>query len=326
MMQGDMDDHTLQAERMNTSASKVVFIAGAGRSGSTLLDMLLGQIDGFCSTGELRFIWDRGIRQNQLCSCEKPFKKCDFWTETIQEAFGGIQNIDYEKFARLRKPSEQDHRLSSWSLRKDSIVLTAPYQDYFEAYQRLYQAILKISGREIIVDSSKNIVHAFNLASVPGIELYTVHLARDSRAVAYSWQRKKVRPEIYWEQRFMGQRGLLKSASRWNRFNVLAHKLRVISKGYTLLKYEDLASNPKGSLLKLLDDLNLPTTDLNFLKGNKASLKTNHMVSGNPMRFMQKEVEIRPDTQWHKDMTKHHKLLVTFLTWPLLLKYGYLKN
>ncbi len=37
---------------------RVLFIAGPGRSGSTLLDLLLGQIDGFTSTGELRLIWN----------------------------------------------------------------------------------------------------------------------------------------------------------------------------------------------------------------------------------------------------------------------------
>jgi hypothetical protein len=164
------------------------------------------------------------------------------------------------------------------------------------------------------------------LATIPGIELFTIHLLRDSRAVAYSWRRKKLRPEIYWQKQFMSQRGILKSASRWNRFNLLAHKLRDASKQYSFLRYEDLASNPQNSLLKLLNDLKLGTAPLDFMDGHKANVETSHTVSGNPMRFERAEINIRPDTQWQVDMTKSDKLLVTFLTWPLLLKYGYLKK
>ena len=35
----------------------IVFIGGAGRSGSTLLEKILGNLDGCFSAGELRFIW-----------------------------------------------------------------------------------------------------------------------------------------------------------------------------------------------------------------------------------------------------------------------------
>jgi hypothetical protein len=288
--------------------------------------MLLGQIDGFCSTGELRFIWDRGFSQNQLCGCGKPFRECEFWIDVVQEAFGGIQNIDPERLAGMRKPAEQAHSASKWSFDNGAMERLAPYEDYFNAYKRLYQAIRKVSGCKIIVDSSKYIAHGFNLATIQELELLTVHLARDSRAVAYSWRRKKVRPEIYWEQQFMSQRGILKSAGRWNRFNLLAHKLQDASEQYTFLRYEDLVSNPKDSLSRLLADLGVEITSLDFLDGSHANLKTSHTVSGNPMRFERKELKIKADTQWKSDMASFQKFMVTVLTWPLLLKYGYFKD
>src|SRR5262249_52127789 len=159
---------------------KVLFIAGSGRSGSTLLDMLLGQIKGFCSTGELRFIWNRGFEENQLCGCGKPFRECEFWTEVVREAFGGFEAVDYVRIEELRKGAE--HYVSN-GLCVQGELLT-PYKDYFEACQKLYQAIQKISGCEFIVDSSKNTAHGFVLMNIPQINLFTVHLIRDSRAVA----------------------------------------------------------------------------------------------------------------------------------------------
>src|SRR6266542_1121845 len=39
----------------------VLFIGGYSRSGSTLLDLLLGQLPGFFSSGELAYIWSHGL-------------------------------------------------------------------------------------------------------------------------------------------------------------------------------------------------------------------------------------------------------------------------
>jgi hypothetical protein len=304
--------------------NKVIFIGGAGRSGSTLLDMLLGQIDGLRSTGELRFIWDRGFGQNQLCGCGKPFKECDFWVDVVKEAFGGFKGIDHARIEALRRPAE--HRVSNGIFTNGASGLLAPYQEYFDACRTLYGAIRKVSGCEYIVDSSKNIVHGFILSNISEIDLFTVHLIRDSRAVAYSWRREKIRPEIHWEQKFMAQRGILKSASRWNSLQMLAQKLRRTSKGYTLLRYEDLVRAPEVSLSKLFADLGVERPSLDFLDGLRANLKTSHTVSGNPVRFTNKEIKIQPDMQWEHAMASPQKWLVTLITWPLLLKYGYLRK
>ena len=48
---------------------RVAYIAGAGRSGSTLLAMMLGTLPGWVSVGELRHLWARGVEENQLCGC-----------------------------------------------------------------------------------------------------------------------------------------------------------------------------------------------------------------------------------------------------------------
>lgn len=308
----------VQASQKNNN---VLFIAGPGRSGSTLLDLLLGQIDDFCSTGELRFIWERGFAENQLCGCGKPFRECEFWTEVVKEAFGGFKRVDHARLEELRRSAER--RVSNGLSPDEAASLLTPYKEYFDAYRNIYAAILEVSGCQFIVDSSKNIANGFLLCGSRGIDLYTVHLVRDSRAVAYSWQRERIRPEIYWERRWMSQRSIFKSATRWNSRNRLAHVLCHISKQYARLRYEDLVSHPKEGLLTLLESLGIKPPSLDFLTDHRAVLKTTHTVSGNPVRFVRQEIQIQPDLQWQRAMAKPQKWLVTLVTLPLLMKYGY---
>ena len=50
-------------------ASHVVYIVGWGRSGSTLLTAVLGELDGAFAAGELRMLWGRGVIGRRLCGC-----------------------------------------------------------------------------------------------------------------------------------------------------------------------------------------------------------------------------------------------------------------
>jgi hypothetical protein len=53
---------------------RVLYIGGLGRSGSTLLDRMIGQLPGFFSAGEIREVWQQGLRENRPCGCGTPFR------------------------------------------------------------------------------------------------------------------------------------------------------------------------------------------------------------------------------------------------------------
>ena len=52
-----------------------------------------------------------------------------------------------------------------------------------------------MSGRSVVIDSSKDPSYAYVLARAPEIDLRVAHTIRDSPAVAYSWAKRVVRPE-----------------------------------------------------------------------------------------------------------------------------------
>ena len=63
---------------------RVLFLAGSGRSGSTLVTTALGQVDGFFAAGELRYLWQRGLVDNRPCGCGRPFRECPVWTAILR--------------------------------------------------------------------------------------------------------------------------------------------------------------------------------------------------------------------------------------------------
>ena len=50
---------------MKSDKIKILYITGWGRSGSTILSMLLGQLDGFFLTGEMYQLWQSGFIDNE---------------------------------------------------------------------------------------------------------------------------------------------------------------------------------------------------------------------------------------------------------------------
>jgi hypothetical protein len=50
----------------------VLYIAGLGRSGSTLIGTMLHNVNGFACLGELQLVWLRGLIQNQPSHLRRP--------------------------------------------------------------------------------------------------------------------------------------------------------------------------------------------------------------------------------------------------------------
>jgi hypothetical protein len=94
------------------------------------------------------------------------------------------------------------------------------------------------------------------------------------------------------------------------------------------LRYEDFASEPFGYLAETLDRVGFGEVDglHGMIRGRRISLATDHSVSGNPSRFRTGTMELRLDEEWKVGMRSADKNVVTALTAPLLLKYGYLKG
>ena len=295
----------------------VLFIVGASRSGSTLLERLLNELPGVTSVGELQRVWRRGFVENQLCSCGQPFHDCPFWGEvrqrlqadgTVTDA-GAVDALSRRTFKTGLQPLPGDEAiLAHWS--------------------RLFGAIAEASGARWLVDSSKDPLYAARLAQLPGFQTRYLHLIRDARAVAYSKMRRRLRPEIHWTEAYMATRSAMSSAGSWNRTHRLAEAARkAVGRPWHRLRYEDLAADPRAALAPLVSALQVPATDadpLAFLGEGVARVGVGHSVSGNPMRFGHGELRVAPDVEWHHAMPWRSRFEVSLRSYVGLRRYGYI--
>ncbi len=310
-------------QQINPSALKnpisLVFIGGFGRSGSTLTDLILGSGSNTVSVGELRYIWERGLRDNQLCGCGEAFHACPFWSEVLNVS--GHANLGEREITRVIELQKKVD-MAKYVPQISGQVKTSSFRHRFDEFSdhlgRLYHAIQQVSGKDIIIDSSKHFSYGYLLSELDQIDVKVVHLIRDSRASAYSWSKKVERPEIHWKKELMPRYSLSHSALEWSLGNLFTEGIKFFSPLYKRYKYEDLMANP-ALFFSMAHDFGVKDI---ALEQGILTPRESHTVAGNPMRF-KKQIEIKADFDWQTKMQASHFRYITALTSAVLLRYGY---
>ncbi|HUZ51857.1 MAG TPA: sulfotransferase [Streptosporangiaceae bacterium] len=315
---------------------RVVYIGGPGRSGSTLVERLLGALPGVCNVGEVVHLWERGLVRGERCGCGVPIRQCPFWREVGEVAFGGWDSFNVPEFLALKQSVDRNRFIPRLLADPDSgrrLFATSATRrsaaEYAAVYARLYRAVRQVSRCTVIVDTSKHASLAFCLRVEPGIDLRVIHLVRDSRAVAYSWTRRVRRPEAAdvagASNQYMANFPAARTAMRWNITNLGFHLLAVRGTPARLMRYEDFIAAPVAGMQELAEFAGVKP-DLSFMTDTGADLGLTHTAGGNPMRFSAGWIEFRRDDDWHAKLRPGARALVTTLTFPLLARYGYLRS
>jgi hypothetical protein len=307
----------------------VIDIVAKGRSGSTLVGLVLGQLPGFVDVGELRYVWTRrlGKAGNVLCGCGTLLTECPFWEQVGDEAFGGWDALDAGHVLRLERAVERERLVPLLLEPRVSRAYEAKLNEYADLLGRLLHGIATVSGARVVVDGSKLLSRALVLRHVRGIDLSFLHMVRDCRGVAFSWSKRVARPETVGTVAYMPRFGPAAVSARWLYHNVGAHLLGLLGQRHAFMRYETFVDDPQRELSRVLTLLGHADSvpNLGFV-GKEMSLKPTHSVWGNPMRLDTRAVAIKLDDQWRRDMSERDRRVVTTLAWPLLYAYGYTRR
>ncbi len=311
---------------MSTERTPVLYVGGLGRSGSTLLNRLLGQVPGHVAVGELVYLWEHSLTRDHECGCGKRFTDCEFWSSVGEHAFGGWHNIDGAEILALQRSVASTTYIP---------LLVAPWlwpafnarlQRYADLMGRLFEGIRRASGANVIVDSSKYPAPLYLLRHVRAVDLRVVHIVRDPRGVAYSWSKKVRRPEHgatadeempIWSARLVGR--------RWLTTNTLMALLSKLGVPVLELRYEDFVRDTSSHIRRIVEFMDQPLQPeaLSFVGEGWADLVPAHTADGNPMRFATGRIRIRADEAWRQELPEARRRVVETWTWPLRRRYGY---
>ena len=296
---------------------KVLYILGRGRSGSTILANVLGEIDGFFSAGEVRELWDPIVTRSSPCACGATIAQCEVWGPVLER----LSDVDVEQVAGWQHEIVRESNIRRLLACRDGCGWPA-LDGYARVMERVYGELHEVTGCSVIVDSSKRPSYAAFLEMLDGVEAYFVHLTRDPRASAYSWRARKYESVRGGEVK---QRNAFDSTLRWNLLNVGAEMLlRQVPVNRRLrLRYEDFAAEPKPTIERIRDLVGESNRALPFTDDRTVVLGPNHTIAGNPSRFRTGELVVRDTGEWREEQSPASRWIATALALPFLRRYGY---
>jgi hypothetical protein len=297
-----------------------------GRSGSTLIELLLGGLPGFCSVGETVHLWRRGLLENERCGCGKAFLDCGFWSEVGERAFGGWGSLDVGAVLSLKDGVDRTRFLPAlldgggWG---DGAFATRG-RLYVDLYHRLHGAVAEVSGARVVVDASKHVSLAACLRRGYGDRMRLLHVVRDPRAVAHSWSRRVARPDASPDSREkeMARYSAGRAAVQWMTQNAGLDALARRGVSTLKVRYEDFVADPDREFGRIADFVGHDGPPLD-LGGAGVESVEGHAVSGNPMRFGSGPVGVRADHRWREELAPWRRCLVEAVTAPVRGRYGY---
>ena len=282
----------------------VIYITGSHRSGSTLLDMILGSHPNIFSMGEIVRL-KKYFKNNRRCNCGEKILQCTIWPriqKIIQDDLGIMSPC------KILKPIYTKDELIKGLL---NMNLNCQFQVSISYDHALLKAVSDISNNNIMVDSSKSISRLlYYLIYYRGVVIY-IHLIRDPRAVINSLLRNH-NYNYY----------LLNQYILWWRKTQMRIKnvFYVINTRYKfLIKYEDFCKNPSGTIIPIFNCLGLQYNPevLNYL-----SYK-HHNISGNMGTKTTKEKKLKIQESWKTELPAEYKTIIEKRLKRLMKKYYY---
>jgi hypothetical protein len=293
----------------------LIYIAGYGRSGSTLLDVLFGNHPSMFGAGELAALFVEW-QQSRCCSCGERYLECVFWGAVLRGLQAAMPGLTPQVGEAITRQFEAAGRRGA-----------ALPQAYRELWRQALAAMRRRSGKEMVVDSSKNSLLSIRriaaLTDIAGCDLRVIHLVRDPRAAMWSALRSGDRNVDMGHQQRARAGGFARALFVWSLSNLSVHLTAASHPRlpFLRLRYEDLVTQPISELARLGVFLGIDLAPVSAAIAQGQPFDPGHGVKGNRMR-RRGPVSLRLDEEWKTALPASARWLAP-LVWPLAGRYGY---
>ncbi len=313
---------------------KIVYIVGTGRSGSTLIDAVLGNSRKAVSTGEL---YDTISAQlgNKLCSCGAKFRNCPFWSQVSSHYSDALETTTLYGMHKIHRRLERS-ALAPLRIMLTTILRLKDIKDYKRFLHYIYAALRTVSGKSVIVDSSKNPLRGYLLSLLDSADVYYIHLVRDGRAALWSWMQTGTIPPFeipirkyahvtatsesrcyYWYTPWL-------YSMSWVAYNLATQvALRLIQKKHVRIQYEQFVANPSHHIDLIGNLIDEDLCDLRNLIDVSSPLQIDHIISGNQLRLTRQLTLRKANEDWKRNLPDSYKKVFWMCAGWLARSYGY---
>lgn len=234
------------------SKTRIVYINSFQNSGSTILGVMLGSHAQIEYVGE-SMNFQVNVLGKKLCSCGQDYRSCPVWSRVLGNIGTPIDKFP-TKVGKLTRVHQLLQLLLLFNISSDHPLFSRGFnlfsaeRSMVKNIRRLNETVADLTRCKIVCDSS----HRSSLAkqlylSHPPESFRIIHLIRDGRGVTNSVIRKEL------DSRSSVERD-------WRNYTVYALLTqKSIPPQYSLrIRYEDLCQNPRTTLSKISDFLELP--------------------------------------------------------------------
>jgi Sulfotransferase family len=294
---------------------QVLYVAGWGRSGSTLLETLLAG-EHAVSVGETFQLWSSSPLA-RYCSCGEALPACPVWSHAVGAFDEPWANL-VEEMRAIRRRTLRVRNLPQL-LGQRPWSGAADVARYGSVMRTVYRAVADATGATTLIDSSKLPIELAAIApSYP--KLRVIHLVRDPRAVAASWKR-----DIRWDMPDgstlrMPTHAAWAAAARWNLYHGLtALVVRAQHLPTLRISYESLVRLEKQAIAEIATfthDPQLPDRARQAAAHAGLAVPVQHAIAGNPGRRSGESLMLREDNSWTKELSSGERLAVSAIGLP----------
>lgn len=300
----------------NCELQTLVYITGTGRSGSTLLDMLLNQHPRIAALGEVhRFSMSINRKTKpHRCTCGSEIAECEFWSAVIDSLGSELEGLITTKSENKLLADDQSgnnivelipgstvfQKLDYFNLLlifKSKVLVSLLARFLKKVYEgrkiyldswKLYSHVSIAHNMPVVVDGTKTPGRfmGLNLFNAEKKKMKVVYLCRDGRAVTLAR---------------MGRQNIsMKEAAKiWKAEH---KKIQIALKRYPspvlIIKYEDLCNKTEDALSNVLGFIGVDETI-----ADKGFRNSSHSLGGNPMRWRTSEKEIVLNESWKDQLS-----------------------
>ena len=260
----------------------IIYIAGYGRSGSTLVSILLDNLPNVISVGEVAALPFYYGKDGLGCSCSEGYEECPLWGRVIGQLPGGVDFV--------KEMGEYQKRIEPWYTKLLKGYDKYDLSEYKKYMTKFFETIHNETENRIIVDSSKSSYkttwRALALSTIDNVKLILVHLIRDLKSVVSSCKKGRNVNLVKGGRRRSHLRASMSAFTGWVTANMAARYThqQLESKHSIVTEYKDLVRSTEKELKKIMrivhNNNHKKVGKKHYPKNN---LRVGHMVGSNRM-------------------------------------------